>query len=126
MSLALAKGRSIEIIEREDRIAPETYRMYRTALLDEMDKRGIVQHLGYKCTKIQKNGVLCVDRAGGEKFFAADTVCFSLGMSPNKRLKDELAAFLGDKKIFVVGDCNEVGKVGDAICSAYMASMQII
>ncbi len=127
VSLYLAgTGRKVTVIEMMDRLAPETHRMYRTALIDEMDKRGIQQILSARCQEIRPDGVTVQYKDGSTSFIPADSVCYSLGMKSRRALADQLRAAAGDIPVFEVGDCAHVGKVADAIDSGYMAAMAIL
>ncbi len=75
-----ATGHEVTVIEMQERMAPETFSMPRAALLNEMDKQGIRQVLGRRCTEISAGGVKVVDGAGNEEVIEADTVCVCIGM----------------------------------------------
>lgn len=120
-----ATGHEVTIVEMLERIAPETFSMPRAALLDEMDRQGIRQLLGHKCTEILENGVRVVDGKGDETLLEADTVCYSVGMKPEDDMVASLKAAAGNIPVFEIGDCQTVGKVANATESAYKAAMEI-
>lgn len=119
------EGREVSIVEMNQMMAFETFGYYRNALMDELDKRNIVQYLGAKCLEIRSDGVF-VEQNGEEKFIPADTVVFSMGMKAKTDSAETLKAACGERKVFVIGDCVKAGKVGDAVRAGYMAALQII
>jgi 2,4-dienoyl-CoA reductase-like NADH-dependent reductase (Old Yellow Enzyme family)/thioredoxin reductase len=121
-----ATGHEVTIVEMLERMAPETFSMPRAALLDEMDKVGIRQILGNKCTEIRKNGVKVVSGKGEETLFEADTVCYSVGMKPDTETIASLRRAAGGIPVYEIGDCSTVGKVANATESAYRAAMEIV
>lgn len=118
--------RDVTIVEMLNRIAPETYTMARAALLDKMDESGIHQVLGHKCVEILPNGIKAVNSQGDEIFLEADTVCYSAGMKSNSNTSANLKAAAGSIPVFEIGDCLSVGKVADAINTAYTTAMEIV
>ena len=79
-------------------------------------------HKETKVTEITKNGV-CVENAEGKFVIPADTVVIAAGAKPN----NELYELLRDKvkKIDCIGDAVAVGRIPDAIESAYMLATTI-
>ena len=122
-----ALGHDVTVIEMQERMAPETFSMPRAALLNEMDKQGLRQVLGRRCTRILPGGVKVVDGAGNEELIEADTVCVCIGMKSCSAAAATLKAALPpDVPVFEVGDCNTVGKVVSATEAAYRAALAII
>jgi len=108
-------------------MAPETFSMPRAALLSEMDKQGIRQVLGRRCTEISAGGVRVVDGSGNEEVIEADTVCVCIGMKSCSTAAAVMkAAVRPEVPVFEVGDCNTVGKVVNATESAYRAALAIV
>jgi 2,4-dienoyl-CoA reductase-like NADH-dependent reductase (Old Yellow Enzyme family)/thioredoxin reductase len=120
-----SEGREVSIVEMNTMMAFETFGYYRNGLLDEMDKRKINQYLGAKCLEMHENGIV-VEQAGEDKLIPANTVVFSMGMSPNQQEAQQLAKACGERNVFVIGDCVKAGKVGDAVRSGYLAALQIV
>jgi pyruvate/2-oxoglutarate dehydrogenase complex dihydrolipoamide dehydrogenase (E3) component len=122
-----ATGHEVTVIEMQERMAPETFSMPRAALLNEMEKQGIRQVLGQRCTEIFAGGAKLVDGAGNEEVIEADTVCVCIGMkSCSAAVATLKAAVALDVPVFEVGDCNTVGKVVSATESAYRAALAIV
>lgn len=121
--LHLAKtGHEVTIIERLDRLANESYGMYREALICEMEKNNIVMMPKTKCLEIDKDGIDIESPEGVQKL-EADTILFALGMKSVD--STELKHAAGDIPVYVVGDAIVPGKVDQCTRSAYLAAIEI-
>ena len=118
-------GHDVTVVEMQTMMAAETFGYYRNTLLETMDKRGIHQVLGARCLGFEADGVK-VEVNGEESFIPADTCVFSMGMKPHTAVVEELKALAGGIPVKVVGDCNQIGKMGDAVRGGYMAAMEIV
>ena len=118
-------GHDVTVVEMQTMMAAETFGYYRNTLLETMDKRGIHQVLGARCLSFEPNGVK-VEVDGQETFIPADTCVFSMGMKSHTAVVDELKALAGEIPVKVVGDCAQIGKMGDAVRGSYMAAMEIV
>jgi 2,4-dienoyl-CoA reductase-like NADH-dependent reductase (Old Yellow Enzyme family)/thioredoxin reductase len=122
--LHLAKtGHAVTVIEMLDRLAAESFGMYREALMLEMDKCKVVERVQTRCLEITSRGVKVESGKGKQEVLEADTVVYALGMQPNSTAKLKTAA--GNIPLYEVGDCLRVAKVVDAIGEAFMAAMKI-
>ncbi|SHI81506.1 oxidoreductase [Parasporobacterium paucivorans] len=119
------KGCDVTVIEMQDAMANETFGYYRNALMDELDKRSVHQMLKTKCLGFTDSGVKVL-RDGREEFVEADTMVFSMGMTPNAQTVEQIRKAAGEIPVKAIGDCGAVGKVGDAVRGGYMAAMEII
>ena len=75
-----------------------------------------------KVLEIRKDGVL-VENEDGQKFLPADTIVMAAGAKPN----DEMYELLKDKlpKVDKIGDTVQVGRIPNAIESAYTLASSI-
>jgi 2,4-dienoyl-CoA reductase-like NADH-dependent reductase (Old Yellow Enzyme family)/thioredoxin reductase len=119
------KGRQVTIVEMKERLAPEIFGIYRTALHDCIDELAIPYLLNAKCKEIRKDGVV-VEGAGNAKVIPADTVIYALGMKPRKAATQALHEAAGSIPVFEVGDCESVAKVGKAVVEGYTAALSIV
>jgi 2,4-dienoyl-CoA reductase-like NADH-dependent reductase (Old Yellow Enzyme family)/thioredoxin reductase len=121
--LHLAKtGHDVLVIEMQERMANESFGMYREALITEMVENNIQMMTKTKCLEIETSGVT-VETAEGTQKIEADTVLFALGMKSvdNTELKDAA----GDIPVYIVGDAIAPGKVDQCTRSAYLAAIEI-
>lgn len=124
VGLHLAKtGREVTIIEMLERLADESFGMYREALVREMDKFGIASYAGARCLEITENCVRAATRDGEERVFSAETIIYALGMIPNDISEFKMAA--GKIPVYTIGDCVRPAKVESAIREGYLAAMEI-
>ncbi len=121
--LHLAKtGHEVTVVEMLDRLADESYGMYREALICEMEKNNISMMPKTKCLEIDKNGIT-IENADGVQVLEADTVLFALGMKSIDY--SELKDAADDIPVYVVGDAIAPGKVDQCTRSAYLAAIEI-
>ncbi len=124
-ALHLARtGHKVTVIEMLERLADESYGMYREALILEMEKCKITGKVRTKCLEITPGGVKVETRDGKQEFIEADTIVYALGMQPNSTGKLRVAA--GNIPVYEVGDCVQPAKVVDATREAFMAAMKIM
>jgi 2,4-dienoyl-CoA reductase-like NADH-dependent reductase (Old Yellow Enzyme family)/thioredoxin reductase len=122
------ENRNVTVVEMQTMMAYETLGYYRNALLTEMDKRHIKQMLNTKCVAIEKNGVRVaeLDKDGNESIIPADTCIFSFGMKSNSDILDAIRAIAGTIPVVALGDCQQVGKLGDAVRAGHIAALEIV
>ncbi|MFR8316876.1 MAG: FAD-dependent oxidoreductase [Catenibacillus sp.] len=121
--LHLAKtGHDVTVIEMLDRVANESFGMYREALVWEMEKNHMVMMPKTKCLEIGSNFVTIENENGLQKL-EADTVIYALGMkSADYSALKEAAQ---NTQVQVVGDAIVPGKVDQCTRSAYLAAIEI-
>lgn len=116
------RGHIVIIIEMQKLIAREIYGYYRNALLENMYRFYVRQYPGTVCERFDADGLYLL--RNGEHFkLTADTYIYSMGMCQNKEAKQELCEMAGDVPVTWIGDCKQVGRLGDAVRGGYMAAM---
>lgn len=120
-----SRGHEVTVVEMKHMMAFETFGYYRNALLDEMDKRHIQQILNARVLSFETDG-LVINRGEKTEKITADTCVYSLGMAPNKDLLASIKDMAGDIETHFIGDCNEVGKVGDALHAGYEMAISVV
>jgi thioredoxin reductase len=126
VGLHLAKnGRKVTVIEMLDNIAPDSYRMHRLGLINEMDKM-LTYKTGLKCTSISPNGITVVNNENKEEFLPADNVIYAVGMRANKEETKKLHSAVKDVPVYEIGDCVIAAKVYDAVRQGFIAAMSIL
>ena len=118
------RGHEVSVVEMRELMAPETYAYYRNALLEHMDRRGIKQYLNAKCLSFDTDGVT-IEQNGETLKLEADTSVYSMGMKADADALEQLYALAGDIPVKLIGDCEKIGKLGDAVRGGYMAAMYV-
>lgn len=99
-AIHLAKlGKTVTVLARRDRLAPECTGLARTAMLDEMDKVGVIQKLKHTTVKINGDGVDVIDPNGKGVHIPADSVVYAAGTEPGSDLAERLAAVCAQLQI---------------------------
>lgn len=125
VGLHLARnGKDVQIIEMGDKVAPDSYKMHRIGLVNEMDQY-VKYDTNTKCTEITTNSVKAVDANGNEKEYEADTVIFALGMKAHRDETVKLHEALTGKEVYEIGDCVCASKVFEACRQAYVAALSL-
>lgn len=114
-------GHDVTVIEMLDRVANESFGMYREALVWEMEKQHMMMLPKTKCLKIEADGVT-IENADGVQKLRADTIVFALGMKSVDYQPLKEAA--GDALVQVIGDAIKPGKVDQATRTGYLAAVE--
>ncbi|MHB8076402.1 oxidoreductase [Desulfosporosinus fructosivorans] len=120
------KGCEVLIVEKLGYLAAEIVGIYRTSLLDNMDKLGIKSIVNANCKEISENSITIENENGKQEFIDADTVIYALGMEACSEVAKALHDAADDIPVFEIGDCVRAARVGEAIDEGYMAAMKII
>jgi 2,4-dienoyl-CoA reductase-like NADH-dependent reductase (Old Yellow Enzyme family)/thioredoxin reductase len=123
-ALHLAKtGHEVVVVEMLDRLAKESYGMYREALMLEVEKAGIQSYCDTCCLQINPTSVRVADKDGKEFLLEADSVIYALGMKSNDT--SGLKGIAGSIPVYEIGDCVVPAKVDSATKSAYFTAIEI-
>ncbi len=115
-----ASGKEVTIIEMRDELAPDSYRLHRVMLMEEL-KAHTKTYTGYRCSAITAEGVLATAADGTEKLFPADTVIYAMGMRANSNVAASIQEMAGDIPFASIGDCVKAGKIIEAMTGAFKA-----
>ena len=118
-------NRTVTVVIRGDKMAKNLTGYYRNALLTEMDKRNITQVMNAPIVRIEKDGVV-INHEGEDVKLMADTVILATGAVSNTDTVEEIKDLAGDIPTTVIGDCNRIGQVADAVRSGYNAAMAVL
>lgn len=115
------EGKECTIIEMKSTIAEEVNSFYRGGLMPEVE-RSAKCLVNTKVIEITDDGVICQNEK--EKFLvAADSVVCALGFKSPYTKVDNLADLVDES--YIIGDCNKVGKIYEAISGAYYTALRI-
>lgn len=115
-------GHEVTVVEMLDRVANESFGMYREALVWEMEKNNMTMLPKTRCLKIEADGVT-IENGDGVQKLPADSILYALGMKAV--CPEELKEAAGDAEVYVIGDAKGPGKVDQATRSAYLAAIEI-
>ena len=117
-------GHQVTVVEMLDRIANESFGMYREALVWEMEKCGMVSMPKTRCLEICADSVK-VENTDGVQVLPADTVLYALGMKSVDISELKAAAEAAGLRTWVIGDAIHPGKVDQATRSGYLAAIEV-
>lgn len=115
-------GHEVTVVEMLDRVANESFGMYREALVWEMEKNNMTMLPKTRCLKIEADGVT-IENGDGVQKLPADSILYALGMKAV--CPEELKEAAGGAEVYVIGDAKGPGKVDQATRSAYLAAIEI-
>lgn len=115
-------GHEVTVVEMLDRIANESFGMYREALIWEMEKNNVGMLPKTRCLEITDHGVK-IENADGVQELEADTVLYALGMKSVDY--SALKEACGDAQVYVIGDAIRPGKVDQCTRTGYIAALKI-
>jgi 2-enoate reductase len=118
------KGKKAAIVEMLDDIAVDDHFINKAALVPMLKRYGVEIYTGHKVVEITPNGVKALTKDGKEVFIEGDTIVAALGMKPNNTIAEKIASKY-HLKARVIGDCIQVGKVGNAIREGFYAGRYI-
>jgi 2,4-dienoyl-CoA reductase-like NADH-dependent reductase (Old Yellow Enzyme family)/thioredoxin reductase len=118
------KGKKAAIVEMLDDIAVDDHFINKAALVPMLKRYGVEIYTGHKVVEITPNGVKALTKDGKEVFIEGDTIVAALGMKPNNTIAEKIASKY-HLKTRIIGDCNQVGKVGNAIREGFYAGRYI-
>lgn len=122
----LAKERDmyVTVVEMADQVLNGVFTINSDSLLRKMAGYDITIKTSSRVTKITDEGVY-IERDGKEEFLPADTVISAFGLRPNAETANAVRAKY-PKKTWVIGDCETIGNIGNAVRGGYYAAMSLI
>ncbi|NCB24235.1 MAG: NADH:flavin oxidoreductase [Bacteroidia bacterium] len=119
----LNKGvHSVSVVEMGSKFAPDINPGSRWSIMYRTKQLGVDLMKETRVLKITKEAVV-VENAEGQKSIPADTVVIAAGARPNNDLYKALEGKIS--KIDAIGDAVDVGRINNAIESAYRLAMTI-
>lgn len=116
------EGKDVTIVEMMGDVAREAMPINKMTI-DRLLRERSVNVLLNTCVKaIRNDGVVVAGQDGKEKTLPADTVITAFGTRPDQTLVEAFEKKYPEK-IVIIGDCNKVGKTGNAIRDGYYAAL---
>ena len=115
------EGKECTIVEMRSTIAEEVNSFYRGGLMPEVEKAAKCL-VNTKVKEIVPEGVVC-EQDGKELLVEADSVVCALGFTSPYDKVDALTDLVDE--YYIVGDCKKVGKIYDAMNTAYYSALLV-
>lgn len=116
------EGHDVTIVEMKPALATESTHFYRDGLLIRVyDQAKVMCSTTVKA--VEPEGVRVGLADGTESVIPCDTVVCALGFRPDYKAVDSLSDLVDEN--YILGDCSKVGKVLDAMRSAYFAALRV-
>lgn len=116
-------GNSVTVIEMADRIAKGATGINITEIMAILREKKVQFMTGMKLQEIGDHSVVIRGKDGLESRLDADMVVLSLGSRKNDSLAKELTR--EPFAVRVTGDASKVGRIGDAVRSAFIAAREL-
>jgi len=116
------KGNQVTIVEMLDKIATDMDQVSRPLLLFSLEDLEVKIFTRATAREITDLGVV-TDYRGKKQLIEADTVVLALGAQPDQKLGNQLKK-LGTQ-LYVVGDCNTVRRLPDAVEGGFKAALNL-
>ena len=114
-------GKDCTIVEMKPEIAEEVNSFYRGGLMPEVEKSAKC-YVNTTVREITPEGVLC-EKDGKDLLLEADTVVCALGFRSPWDKVDALTDLVDE--YYIIGDCKKVGKIYDAMNTAYYSALRV-
>ena len=118
------ESKKVTIVEMLDDVAVDDHFINKAALIPMLKKHGVEIYTGHRVIEIAPDGVKAVTKDGREVFIPGDTMVAAFGMKPNNRVSEKIYSKY-HIKTRVIGDCQKVGRVGNAIREGFYAGRYI-
>lgn len=115
-------GKQVAIVEMLDEIAPNALLDNRNPLLFKLEDYKVELKTGHKITEF-KEGSIVVEHDNVTEELAADTVITSFGTKSLSALANKIANAYPSATI--IGDCDEIGQVAEAVRGGFFAGWAI-
>ena len=113
----------MHLVGRRDVLAGDANVRHRPALLRELEKQGVVLHVGCAGKQITPEGVICSDHDGNEFLVPGESVVCALGQRSRREAADSL---LDSAPIVrLIGDCVRPGNITTAVYQGHHAAMDL-
>jgi NADPH-dependent 2,4-dienoyl-CoA reductase/sulfur reductase-like enzyme len=117
------EGSDVTIVEMMGDVAVDANVRQRPILLEKLAGLKVKIKTNMKGIEIKDAGLVCVDEAGNQKLFNADTIVIAAGLYP---LREAVNSLLDEApEVIQVGDCVKPQKVTEALYRGYHAGLDI-
>lgn len=118
------EGKKAAIIELQDEVAINDHFINKAALIPMLKQYGVEIYTGHNVLEITSDGVKAATKDGKDVLIEGDTVVSAFGVKENNSLAKKIDSKY-HTKTRIIGDCQNVGKVGNAIREGFYAGQYI-
>ncbi|MEE0510841.1 MAG: FAD-dependent oxidoreductase [Peptococcaceae bacterium] len=117
-----ANGKTVELVEMGDMLAPEGIFTERIHTLDYMEKdENLAYHTNMRCVEITNEGAVVVDENGRKRLIQAETIVLAAGMKERGVDRERFRNTAFD--VIAIGDCVKPRNVHDAVAEGFNAAL---
>lgn len=116
-------NKMVNLVEMRSELAPDANIRHRPILLKEIENLNIQVHTDSKAIRVTKEGVLCSNNKGEEKFIPCQSVICALGQKARRDVVEELLD--SAPLVFQIGDCVNAATITTAIYQGHHAALDV-
>jgi 2,4-dienoyl-CoA reductase-like NADH-dependent reductase (Old Yellow Enzyme family)/thioredoxin reductase len=116
-------GYKVTILEMRENLAADCGWMHRTNLLCQLERTGVRELTGLRCTEITERGLMAQDSAGNSHTFEADTILLAVGYRSRTETVEELRGI--SPELYVIGDARGPRSILRAVREGYDAAVDM-
>ena len=118
------KDNQVIVVEMAKELAPGTYIQHTSDILPRLERYGVRFFMGKKLISISENEIVLEDTTDGkQEKIQTDQVVLSVGVRPVNKLYQSLKGQYSN--LYLIGDAEKVGRIGEATRSAYNVAMNL-
>lgn len=117
------EGKSVNLVEMNDELAPDSNIRHRPLLLAEIQNSGINVYKNHKGIKVTDEGVLCKNTDSEDIMIQGKTIICALGQKSRRDLVNQLVD--SAPIVMTIGDCSKVSNITTAIYQGHHAALDI-
>ena len=123
LEMAEELGKKVTVVEMLSEVGKDVFFINWISLFNKLKENNVVLKTSAKVVSIDSTG-LNVECDGKIEHIDADTVVTAFGMRPNRELLEKIKEKY-HTKTRAIGDCNKLGKIGDAIREGFYAASSL-
>ncbi len=123
VEMAEELGKKVTVVEMLPEMGKDVFFINKISLFNKLKENNVRLKTNAKVVSIDNTG-LCVECDGKIEHIDADTIVTAFGMRPNTELLEKIKENY-HTKTRAIGDCNKLGKIGDAIREGFYAASSL-
>ncbi len=123
VEMAEELGKKVTVVEMLPEMGKDVFFINKISLFNKLKENNVRLKINAKVVSIDNTG-LCVECDGKIEHIDADTIVTAFGMRPNTELLEKIKENY-HTKTRAIGDCNKLGKIGDAIREGFYAASSL-